>query len=557
MKKPNKYWNLERCREEALKYNNKTEFEKGSRGAHHSAISNKWIDKICLHMIKGKNSNGHWNFIRCKEEALKYNKKSDFQKNSRSAYASAIKNNWLDQICQHMIQIKKPNGFWNFEKCQEEALKFTTRTNFIKNSNGAYDAAYKNNWVDEICQHMTSFKWTFDECKEEALKYKMRKEFQMNSSGAYHAAHANGWIDEICEHMHKNQSSLRHIYAYEFSDNHVYIGLTKNIKQRNYEHLIETNENKLTTVHKYMILTNLQPKLKIYYENLNEEEAKLKENEVLDEYKNNNWIILNKVKTGSIGGGRIKWTYEKCKEEALKYKTKNEFNRKSSSAHASALNNGWLNDICSHMIEILKPRGYWTFEKCKEVALLCKTKTEFQDKYKGAYNIVKKNNWFNDIYSHMIEIQKPKNYWDNKNLCCIEAQKYNNKSDFHNYSASAYRSALNNNWLDEICIHMILQKKPDGYWTYEKCQEEALKYSNKSDFSKYSSTAYCIVIKNKWNNIICNHMVKVIKYSYEICKDETLKYKSRSELYKKSNRIYKSCLKHNWLDEFYPIKNRK
>jgi predicted GIY-YIG superfamily endonuclease len=553
-KKPNNYWNFENCKNEAIKYSCKTDFEKGSRGAHHSAISNKWIDKICSHMIKGKNSNGHWNFIRCKEEALKYNKKTDFQKKSRSAYASAIKNSWLDEICQHMIQIKKPNGFWTLEKCQEEALKFTTRTDFIKNSNGAYDAAYKNNWVNEICQHMTSYKWTFDECKEIASKYKMRKEFQMNSSGAYHAAHANGWIDEICRHMYKNQPSLRHIYSYEFSDNHVYIGLTKNIKQRNYEHLIEINENKLTTVHKYINLTGLQPNLKIIYENLNEEEAKIKENEILNEYKNNNWIILNKVKTGSIGGGRIKWTFEKCQEEALKYKTRNEFNRKSSSAHASASNNGWLNEICLHMIEIKKPKGYWTFEKCKEVALLCKTRTEFQDKYKGAYNIVKKNNWCNDIYSHMIEKQKSKNYWNNKKICLIEALKYDNKTDFNLHSAGAYRSVLNNNWLDEMCQHMSNIKKSNGYWTFEKCQEEALKFNNRTDFSKYSSSAYCMVIKNKWDDIICKHMVKIIKYSYEICKEESLKYNNRSEFSKKSSNAYNISRKNSWLDEFYPNK---
>ena len=29
---------------------------------------------------------------------------------------------------------------------------------------------------------------------------------------------------------------------------------------------------------------------------------------------------------------------------------------------------GW-DDICSHMIEILKPRGYWTKENCQKESL--------------------------------------------------------------------------------------------------------------------------------------------------------------------------------------------
>lgn len=47
-------------------------------------------------------------------------------------------------------------------------------------------------------------------------------------------------------------------------------------------------------------------------------------------------------------------------------------------------------------------RGYWTKEKCQEVALLCKYRNEFNKKYKVAYVTSSKNGWLSEICSHMM-----------------------------------------------------------------------------------------------------------------------------------------------------------
>ncbi|MFM2393536.1 MAG: hypothetical protein RLZZ546_1518 [Bacteroidota bacterium] len=39
-----------------------------------------------------------------------------------------------------------------------------------------------------------------------------------------------------------------------------------------------------------------------------------------------------------------------CKEEALKYNKMKDFRKKSSSAYQMSYKNGWLNEICEHMI---------------------------------------------------------------------------------------------------------------------------------------------------------------------------------------------------------------
>lgn len=48
----------------------------------------------------------------------------------------------------------------------------------------------------------------------------------------------------------------------------------------------------------------------------------------------------------------IKWTFESCKEEALKYNHRKDFAKKSMTAYNKARKNKWLYQICSHM-EIL------------------------------------------------------------------------------------------------------------------------------------------------------------------------------------------------------------
>lgn len=101
-----------------------------------------------------------------------------------------------------------------------------------------------------------------------------------------------------------------------------------------------------------------------------------------------------------------------------------------------------------------KPNGYWTYEKCKDVALLCNSKTDMYNKYGSVYNKINKNRWF-ELLNHFNEL-----------------------------------------------------KKPNGYWTYEKCKEVALKCENKSDFQNKFGTPYGIIIKNKWDELL-NHMTPI------------------------------------------------
>jgi hypothetical protein len=155
IQKPNGYWNLDRCKENALKFTTRSEWEKGEVSAYSIARKNKWLDECCGHMEEIQKPNGYWNLDKCKESALKFTTRTEWMKGEGSAYNVARKNKWLDECCGHMEEIRKPNGYWNLDKCKESALKFTTRKAWEKGEGGACCIARKNKWLDECCGHMT------------------------------------------------------------------------------------------------------------------------------------------------------------------------------------------------------------------------------------------------------------------------------------------------------------------------------------------------------------------------------------------------------------------
>jgi len=53
---------------------------------------------------------------------------------------------------------RKPLGYWTKELYHETALKCDSRSEFQKKYSGAYQAAYSNGWLDEICPHMRRYK---------------------------------------------------------------------------------------------------------------------------------------------------------------------------------------------------------------------------------------------------------------------------------------------------------------------------------------------------------------------------------------------------------------
>ena len=276
-----------------------------------------------------------------------------------------------------------------------------------------------------------------------------RTEFRKKFPGAYVLLVKQKCLHESCQHM-KRLGNLynRCIYSYEFSDNYVYVGLTCNLKKRKKDR--KNDEKDSVTIH--IKNTGLDPIIKQLTEYISKDTASELEGYYVEEYKKSNWKILNKDKTGSLGGNFQIWTFEKCQQEALKYHTKKEFSTFSRKSYQAAMRNKWMIKITTHMVEYTKSKGYW-----------------------------------------------------NKETCLLESLKYDNVKDFMKCSITAYHVSSKNNWLEEFFINHKRRKKSI---TFDDCEKEALKYENKKDFIKNSWSIYVVSSKNKWLNDICLHMNK-------------------------------------------------
>ena len=332
-----------------------------------------------------------WSKEKCHEEALKYKTKIEFKKNNGSAYNSASKNKWLDEICSHMHRKYKVPNYWTKERCHEEALKYNSRNGFKNGCGVAYSKSIKMNWIDDVCSHMKQKQQlTKKDCHVIAMLHKTKTEFARGDVKIYRYALKNKWLDEICSHMIISGNRYNKcIYSYEFIDNSVYIGLTYNLNMRDMKH----KNDKRSSVYKRIQKINYTPIIKKLTNYVNVEDAIKLEEVFLNEYKNNGWEILNKNKTGSIGGNVIIWNKEACKKEAKKYSSRSSFARNSGSAYYMSLKKGWLDEICSHMKQLNKPNGYWTKEKCFEVALKYKKLEDIKNNDSAAYRAIYRHGW--------------------------------------------------------------------------------------------------------------------------------------------------------------------
>jgi hypothetical protein len=190
-------WNRRTCREEALKYNSSSEFEVNSSSAYAAALRNGWLkDYSWFAVLKRK-----WDKDICLKEAQKYTTRGDFFNGCRGAYIKSLREGWIDEFTWLHSHQTKPAGFWdNYEHCYEEAKKYKNRRAFLKGCSGAYTKALKNGWLNDYSWFKEMKKpngyWNQETCFEEAKKYSSKKEFKQHANGAYQFAYKEGWLDD-------------------------------------------------------------------------------------------------------------------------------------------------------------------------------------------------------------------------------------------------------------------------------------------------------------------------------------------------------------------------
>lgn len=394
-KAPTGYWDsIENCKAEASKYQSRVEWVKASPISHRSASKNGWLDACTAHMALTKLPDGYWTLERCQEQAQKYQTKVEWRTTHKSSFSKANKEGWLDKCCEHMEKkalwfgpasilefllahdikylmeyrfkeypevAKRPFDFYlpdfnliiefhgeqhliGWGRRAEDAQGIQERDKIKKEWAIARGIKYLEIWQRDIVSKddiqikvlnklrdindvqglgvefrrrelsdveknlsRNRLKWTKEECLKDANNYKTIKEWATSSSSGYQAAFKKGWIDACTAHM------------------------VRKLAPKNY------------------------------------------------------------------------WTLERCKEDAKKYKNKTEWSKAKPSGYSVAVSRGWVADCCSHMSDgrTNSSKRLWTYEKCIELARACNSRAEFRKISGSAYLRARVEGWLEDCCKHM------------------------------------------------------------------------------------------------------------------------------------------------------------
>lgn len=135
----------------------------------------------------------------------------DFKNRFKGAYCAAYRRGIFDEVKKLLKTVNKKWG--NKQDIRTEALKHNRRVDFENACHGAYNAALKlgPEFMEDICSHMpprdrfgengSNFKWKDSYLAELASRCLNKDEFYKKHPGPYQAACKRGLIHKICNHM--------------------------------------------------------------------------------------------------------------------------------------------------------------------------------------------------------------------------------------------------------------------------------------------------------------------------------------------------------------------
>ena len=391
---------------------------------------------------------GHWTLESLRSDAQKYLTKGAWREASPSAYVTAKQKGLLTECCGHMLELKKPNGYWTKTRCVASAKQFSTIQSWALGDPPAYDAAKRSGWVDDASAHMVRI-------------------------------FSHGEHTIYCFLL---QHDIEFVYQKRFAELKDKSYLPFDFFLPKYDLVIEYHgrqhfeTSKSSMFRKY--LTDMQRR-----DALKEAFAKNTGLEYLQ-------IAVQKIDEIEI------LVVTKMQEIAQKKGSLLQLCRR---------------ELTLEEREKLANLGAWTEDAVLADARRFATKTEWSSSNSAAAQVARKNGWFEAATAHMTSTQVSKGHWTKKRVV-EDAKKYTNKIEWVSASPSAYQTAVANGWIAEAATHMTRptykQAMPRGYWTKERVIEDAKKYSTSKEWRVVSRLAYRHASEKGWFAEATAHMTK-------------------------------------------------
>jgi len=217
---------------------------------------------------------------------------------------------------------------WTEELIRLEAKKYTIKSDFLKKSASAANAAIRMGIYEDVVKDMPvwkrnfgednpAFKWTFEMLVAEALKYNTRSEFQDKSPKAYKVAYTRKILGQVAPHMPERvDSSGENNPSYKWTNEEL---AAEALKYQSKGQFREGNRKAYNAAHDRGIIPEICTHMPDRIINIGE------------------------------ANPNFKWTLEFILIEAVKYATRTTFARGNPGAYQAAKDRDDYDQICIHM----------------------------------------------------------------------------------------------------------------------------------------------------------------------------------------------------------------
>jgi len=231
-----------------------------------------------------------------------------------------------------------------------------------------------------------------------------------------------------------------------------------------------------------------------------------------------------------------------CINEAKKYKTRNEFYKKSRGAYSRCLLMGYMDNVCSHMVRGCNNRGHWNEDRCRNEALKYGSRSEFKNNSSAAYEASRINGWLDNACLHMFVIGDMAHRYlyaivKDKSIYFGITFDPRKREKEHALGLSRSTEKLNGNFE----FH-LLTKYPIDVNLALSIEKELIKvFSNNSHLE--------LLNKSSGGEFGGGG----VKWTKDICKAISTQYKNKGQFYMYDRNAYEASLRNGWINEFFKI----
>ena len=488
------------------------------------------------------------------EVVSKFDTIGELREKDNSTYQLIQRRGLMDKLCGHLKRGHRKD--LSDEDLAEIVSHYDTVRELREKEPSVYVVIHRRGLFDKLCgllkREVSKYK-TDEELAERASHYNVAKEFREKEPSVYQAIVERGLLEKLCGHMDREASP-------PLSDD----DLAKIASPYTVLKDFRKNENSAYTIIRRRGLFNkLCGQMKRGYRDLTDE-------------------LLQDIAKG--------------------YQTRDEFQDKDPSAYSTACRRGIIDKICSHMERRVMPAGYWTKELCREAAKDYNSKEEFRQGNSPAHAAAQRNGWLDDVCSHMV----PRGNWFKRKIYVFTfsdgyayvglaqdpADRYRAHVTGQGYTpvyphiqetGATYEFTILTDWLHKDVAGKVeeeYRKKyaEDGWkmlnrvkcgslggatkiYTHERIQQELAKYEYVDDLRDGSPLIYKYILRHHLWEEYCGKMsfrrAPNCYWTLERAIYIAPKYGSRSELLRKHYQAWKILKEAGLLDKYYPKRKKR